>query len=340
MGVFVTGPFLLAAAAAAAVSFFFFFVGTSSAAAVVVVVVAATSDDCHLLLRDKISPCAIPHPSSLLFVLPHSSSGLGSNARKQQCMCRHHKQYKQYRQYQHLQTDELRSISISPPIRSDCLHSRGVKFYTQPLRRRHHHYHHHLFSVSSDCDENPSNSTASNDPTTNYEFDNADDVSGGGNLPTTNNENNNENSNEDNNLVIIDELAWRVAKVRLEEANTKRFLARRPLKMSYAQSRRFIQRNWGPIRTRNEFEELVANGDLRTPYISKRPEEYYGRRGEWISWEHYLSGEECYISSNSTSSNSTSSNSGSNSSSCNGIENSTDASNGRYQNQNVVMKWQ
>ena len=36
----------------------------------------------------------------------------------------------------------------------------------------------------------------------------------------------------------------------------------------------------------------MANGNLRTPYISKRPEEYYGRRGEWISWEHYLLGEE------------------------------------------------
>ena len=25
-------------------------------------------------------------------------------------------------------------------------------------------------------------------------------------------------------------------------------------------------------------------------FISKRPEEYYGARGEWISWEDYLLG--------------------------------------------------
>jgi len=36
---------------------------------------------------------------------------------------------------------------------------------------------------------------------------------------------------------------------------------------------------------------LVENGNLRTPYISKRPEEYYGERGEWISWDHYLLGD-------------------------------------------------
>lgn len=32
------------------------------------------------------------------------------------------------------------------------------------------------------------------------------------------------------------------------------------------------------------------DGDIKNVYISKRPEEYYGRRGEWISWEHYLLG--------------------------------------------------
>jgi hypothetical protein len=34
--------------------------------------------------------------------------------------------------------------------------------------------------------------------------------------------------------------------------------------------------------------DLVANGQLRTPYISKDPETYYGVRGQWISWDHYL----------------------------------------------------
>ena len=32
---------------------------------------------------------------------------------------------------------------------------------------------------------------------------------------------------------IDDELSWRVAKLRLEEANTRRFLKARPIKLSY-----------------------------------------------------------------------------------------------------------
>jgi len=90
--------------------------------------------------------------------------------------------------------------------------------------------------------------------------------------------------------VVIDDLSWRVAKARLEEEASKRsFLKRKPLKLSYEQSQKWIQRNWA-IKTEEEFNDLVANGNLRTPYISKRPEEYYGERGEWISWDHYLTG--------------------------------------------------
>lgn len=89
---------------------------------------------------------------------------------------------------------------------------------------------------------------------------------------------------------VLDDLSWRVAKARLEDANTRRFLKRKPYKLPYAVSQRWIQRNWAPA-TQREFEDLVENGNLRTPYISKRPEEYYSARGEWISWEHYLLGE-------------------------------------------------
>jgi hypothetical protein len=92
-----------------------------------------------------------------------------------------------------------------------------------------------------------------------------------------------------NQHVIIDELSWRVTKVRLEEANTKRLLKRKPLKLPYALSQKWIQHNYAP-KTKEEFEQLVMDGDLKNVYISKRPEEYYGERGEWISWDHYLLG--------------------------------------------------
>lgn len=96
-------------------------------------------------------------------------------------------------------------------------------------------------------------------------------------------------SSESNENIVIAELSWRFAKIRLEEANKKSFLTRKPIKLSYADSQKWIQRNFG-VKTKEEFNDLVVNGNLRTPYISKRPEEYYGERGEWISWEDYLLG--------------------------------------------------
>jgi len=123
--------------------------------------------------------------------------------------------------------------------------------------------------------------------------DDSEDGDQSNNETTTNNKNtnndndttkNNNNENDDNGL------SWRLAKLRLEEANTSRLLKRKPLKLPYATSQKWIQQNWA-IQTKEEFEDLVANGNLRTPYISKRPEEYYGKRGEWISWDHYLLGD-------------------------------------------------
>ena len=111
-----------------------------------------------------------------------------------------------------------------------------------------------------------------------------------GDKSSSNNSNNNKSDNNNNKNVVIDELSWRVAKVRLEEAAKPKYLKSKPLKLSYEVSQKWIQRNWAP-KTKQEFEDLVANGNLRTPYISKRPEEYYGERGEWISWDHYLLGE-------------------------------------------------
>ena len=112
---------------------------------------------------------------------------------------------------------------------------------------------------------------------------------GSNNIPDENEADSNSSSDTKEN-VVIDELSWRVAKARLEEEATKRsFLRRKPIKLSYEQSQKWIQQNFG-VKTEEEFEDLIANGNLRTPYISKRPEEYYGERGEWISWDHYLLG--------------------------------------------------
>lgn len=75
----------------------------------------------------------------------------------------------------------------------------------------------------------------------------------------------------------------------LEDANTQSFLKRKPVKLKYEDARRWVQANLG-CDTREEFEDLVENGNLRTPYIPKRPEEYYTATREWISWDHFLRG--------------------------------------------------
>ena len=89
---------------------------------------------------------------------------------------------------------------------------------------------------------------------------------------------------------MLDEISWRTAKLKLEEADQRSFqqrLKRKPIKLPYLEARRWVQYNLGPD-TREEFFDLVANGNLRTPYIPKQPDEYYTGTGDWISWDHFL----------------------------------------------------
>ena len=108
-----------------------------------------------------------------------------------------------------------------------------------------------------------------------------------------NNDNKNSNSNNNNSDTtssMLDELSWRAAKLRLEEADQRKFqlrLKRKPIKLSYWEARQWVQYNLGP-QTQEEFYDLVANGNLRTPYIPKQPDQYYTNTGDWISWDHFL----------------------------------------------------
>lgn len=92
---------------------------------------------------------------------------------------------------------------------------------------------------------------------------------------------------------MIHELSWRFHKVQLEEQETKRFHKRiksKPWKLPYNDARKWVQANFG-IDTKAEYYDLVANGNLRTPYIPKDPEKYYSEDGSWISWRHFLKDE-------------------------------------------------
>ena len=79
------------------------------------------------------------------------------------------------------------------------------------------------------------------------------------------------------------------ARIALEGQHTQSFLKRRPVKLPYTQARQWVQANWG-VRTKEEYDDLVENGNLRTPYIPKQPEQYYTSTREWISWDHFLKG--------------------------------------------------
>eukprot|EP00553_Chaetoceros_curvisetus_P009972 CAMPEP_0204618064 /NCGR_PEP_ID=MMETSP0717-20131115/4837_1 /ASSEMBLY_ACC=CAM_ASM_000666 /TAXON_ID=230516 /ORGANISM="Chaetoceros curvisetus" /LENGTH=135 /DNA_ID=CAMNT_0051631723 /DNA_START=4 /DNA_END=411 /DNA_ORIENTATION=- len=97
-------------------------------------------------------------------------------------------------------------------------------------------------------------------------------------------------SNNEDQTAILDELTWRSKKVQLEEAEKERFQKRlksKPWKLPYDDASQWVQKNLG-AQTKEEFFDLVENGNLRTPYIPKSPEEYYTEKGTWISWDHFL----------------------------------------------------
>lgn len=87
----------------------------------------------------------------------------------------------------------------------------------------------------------------------------------------------------------VDQINVETTREQLEDAHTQSFLKRRPLKLRYHDARLWVQANLG-CDTEEEFNDLVANGNLRTPYIPKSPKEYYTATREWISWEHFLRG--------------------------------------------------
>ena len=88
--------------------------------------------------------------------------------------------------------------------------------------------------------------------------------------------------------VVLEDLSWRVEKLRLEEQNKKRFLKARARFLPYEECRRWVQA-WGKRwKTANDWNDWIAMGEKRNAYIPSRPDEYYGRLGQWVSWDHFL----------------------------------------------------
>ena len=87
---------------------------------------------------------------------------------------------------------------------------------------------------------------------------------------------------------FLEDLSWRVEKLRLEEENKKRFLKARPIFLPYKDASKWVQA-WGKRWTsKAEWDQWIADGEKRNSYIPSKPEEYYSRTGEWSSWDHFL----------------------------------------------------
>ena len=44
----------------------------------------------------------------------------------------------------------------------------------------------------------------------------------------------------------------------------------------------------GRWKSEQDWKDWIADGEKRNSCILARPDEYYGARSEWISWDHFL----------------------------------------------------
>lgn len=85
----------------------------------------------------------------------------------------------------------------------------------------------------------------------------------------------------------IEDLSWRVEKLRLEEANTRRFLKAGPRFLPYEECRKWVQA-WDRWDSEDDWVKWIDEGEKRNSYIPARPDEYYGKIGKWKGWGHFL----------------------------------------------------
>eukprot|EP00554_Chaetoceros_debilis_P011123 CAMPEP_0194109270 /NCGR_PEP_ID=MMETSP0150-20130528/8802_1 /TAXON_ID=122233 /ORGANISM="Chaetoceros debilis, Strain MM31A-1" /LENGTH=117 /DNA_ID=CAMNT_0038798193 /DNA_START=256 /DNA_END=609 /DNA_ORIENTATION=- len=104
-----------------------------------------------------------------------------------------------------------------------------------------------------------------------------------------------ENKDDDENDVEVgtkwESLYIRIARMRLEEANTKRFLKAIPAKLPYNECKEWAKRQnmW---QSKEDWDAWIDLGESLSAYIPSDPESYFTRQGTWVSWEDFLGFEE------------------------------------------------
>jgi hypothetical protein len=71
---------------------------------------------------------------------------------------------------------------------------------------------------------------------------------------------------EDAGGVVVEDLLWRVERLRLEEQNTKRFLKAGPRFLPYDECRKWVQA-WNRWDCEEDWKSWIAMGEKRNPYI-------------------------------------------------------------------------
>lgn len=71
---------------------------------------------------------------------------------------------------------------------------------------------------------------------------------------------------EDAGGVLVEDLLWRVERLRLEEQNTKRFLKAGPRFLPYDECRKWVQA-WNRWDCEDDWRNWIAMGEKRNPYI-------------------------------------------------------------------------
>ena len=111
----------------------------------------------------------------------------------------------------------------------------------------------------------------------------------------TNDDKTNTNANTDEDIIesnqeepsVLHDVNWRVDQIRLEEANTRRFLKSGPRFLPFGECRKWVIafNRWD---TEEEWRQWIEDGEKRNAYIPSSPDVYYGKRGEWKGWDHFL----------------------------------------------------
>jgi len=80
--------------------------------------------------------------------------------------------------------------------------------------------------------------------------------------------------------------------MKLEEANTRRFLKSRPRFFAYEQCRKWVdaQNRGGAMwRSKDDWDDWISMGEGKPSLVPSEPEEHYSRLNMWVSWNHFLS---------------------------------------------------